>query len=81
MDVTSDNKYKILMQKKSLKNNIIEYNRATLEQNIEELLLERFWEEHLVEKTIDDLHDPYLLKDMEKAVERIKQQIIIWLLK
>jgi len=73
MDVTSDNKYKILMQKKSLKNNIIEYNRATLEQNIEELLLERFWEEHLVEKTIDDLHDPYLLKDMEKAVERIKQ--------
>ncbi len=61
------------MQKKSLKNNIIEYQRSTLEKNIEELLLERFWEEHLVEKTIDDLHDPYLLKDMKKAVDRIKQ--------
>ena len=61
------------MQKKSLKDNIIEYDRSTLDQEIEALLLERFGEEHLVEKTIDDLHDPYLLKDMEKAVARIKQ--------
>ena len=61
------------MQKQSLKNNIIEFQRSTLETDIESLLLERFWEEHLVEKTIDDLHDPYLLKDMEKAVARIKQ--------
>jgi len=61
------------MQKKSLKQNIIEYDRSTLEKDIFDLLITRFGEDHLDEKTIDDLHDPYLLKDMEKAVERIKQ--------
>lgn len=61
------------MQKKSLKQNIIKYDRSSLEKNIFDLLITRFWEEHLDEKTIDDLHDPYLLKDMEKAVKRIKQ--------
>ena len=61
------------MQKKSLKQNIIEYDRSTLDKDIFDLLITRFWEEHLEEKTIDDLHDPYLLKDMDKAVKRIKQ--------
>jgi len=61
------------MQKKSLKQNIIEYDRSTLDKNIFDLLITRFGEEHLDEKTLDDLHDPYLLKDMEKAVKRIKQ--------
>ena len=61
------------VHKKSLKQNIIEYDRSTLEKDIFDLLITRFGEEHLDEKTIDDLHDPYLLKDMEKAVKRIKQ--------
>ena len=60
------------MQKKSLKNNIIEYNRSTLEKDIEGILLERYWEDDLIERTIEDLHDPYLLEDMDKAVNRIK---------
>jgi len=62
-----------MQQKKSLKQNIIEYDRSTLDKDIFDLLITRFGEEHLEEKTIDDLHDPYLLKDMEKAVKRIKE--------
>ncbi len=61
------------MQKISLKQNIIKYDRLTIDKNIFDLLIIRFWEEHIDEKTIDDLHDPYLLKDMEKAVKRIKE--------
>ena len=61
------------MQKKSLKQNIIEYDRSTLDKDIFDLLITRFGEAHLEEKTLDDLHDPYLLKDMDKAVKRIKQ--------
>jgi single-stranded DNA-specific DHH superfamily exonuclease len=61
-----------MQQKKSLKQNIIEYDRSTIEKDIFDLLIIRFGEDHLDEKTIDDLHDPYLLKDMDKAVKRIK---------
>lgn len=35
--------------------------------------MERFADEDIFEKSMDDLFDPYLLKDMEKAVKRIKQ--------
>ena len=61
-------------QKQSIKDNIIKYDRATLEKSIDEVINARFedWE-FQIESCIDDLHDPYLLKDMDKAVARIKE--------
>jgi len=60
-------------QKKSVKDNIIKYDRSTLIKSIEEVINARFKDgEFDLETSIDDLHDPYLLKDMDKAVARIK---------
>lgn len=62
-----------MQEKISLKWNVIRYDRNTLEKNIEEVIDARFenWE-FMLESSIDDLHDPYLLIDMDKAVARIK---------
>lgn len=63
-----------MQEKLSLKWNIIRYDRNTLEKNIEEVIDSRFenWE-FMLDSSIDDLHDPYLLIDMDKAVARIKK--------
>ena len=63
-----------MQQKHSIKENIIKYDRSTLDKSIDEIINARFenWE-FQIESSIDDLHDPYLLKDMDKAVERIKK--------
>lgn len=55
----------------SLKKNIIVYDQKTRTENIYDILLKRFWASHLEEKWLKDLYDPYLLKDMDKAVKRI----------
>ena len=60
-------------QKISVRENIIKYDRSTLVKSIEEVINARFENgEFDLETSIDDLHDPYLLKDMDKAVARIK---------
>lgn len=60
-----------MQQKISIKQNIISYDENSLDKDIEEILSSRLQDSEL-EKTIDDLYDPYLLADMQKAVDRIK---------
>jgi len=72
------------VEKTSVKWSKIIYNRATIEQDIAKIMAERFSDTNVLVKSLDDLHDPYLLLGMEKAVERIKlakdnkQKVIIF---
>lgn len=59
-------------EKISVQGNLVKFERETLYQDIEDILKKRFWENDL-EKGLSDLYDPYLLKDMDKAVARIKK--------
>lgn len=64
-----------MIEKISVKNSIVCYEPSSRAKKIYDILLWRFWEDHLVPKTLDDLHDPFLMKDMDKAVNRIQLAI------
>ncbi len=62
------------MEKKiSITWNCIIYDKKSKIQKIEDILKERFCWEDIFEKTLEDLYDPYLLKDMDRAINRIKK--------
>jgi hypothetical protein len=70
-DIKIIKKKRLMQEKLSIKKNIIKYNLETLNHDIESILLERFEDPAELEMTIDDLHDPFALKDMDKAVARL----------
>jgi len=68
----------------SLRWNIIKFDKISKNKDIEDILKSRFEGDDYLEKTLDDLHDPFLFKDMQKAVDRIisaysnKQRVVIF---
>ena len=60
-------------EKKSLKWSVIRYDRNSIEAEISDLLALRFGGDDFMDKTLKDLFDPYGMKDMDKAVARIKE--------
>lgn len=58
----------------SLKKNIISYSPESKFQDIETILQDRFENgEFIIDWKFEDLHNPFELKDMQKAVDRIKE--------
>lgn len=55
-----------------MRGNTVIYDPASSTKSIEEILQARFDDVAQLEKSLDDLYDPYLLTDMDQAIERLK---------
>jgi len=62
-----------VQKKNSIQGTKIIFERETLDESISSILEKRFSDPTILEKNIDNLYDPYLMCDMEKAVDRIEQ--------
>lgn len=62
---------KDLQEKYSLKGHKILYDETSRGKSIEDILAARFDDASVLEKNLDDLYDPYLLTDMDKAIKRL----------
>ncbi len=60
-----------MQRKTSIKNTDIIFDETSRNCSLTEILTKRFEGVSILEKTLDDLYDPYLMKDMDRAVERI----------
>ena len=63
-----------MFEQLSLKKNIIRYDENSIFEDINDILQKRFenWE-FIIDWKFEDLHNPFELKDMQKAVDRIKE--------
>ena len=63
-----------MFEQLSLKKNIIRYDENSIFEYINDILQKRFenWE-FIIDWKFEDLHNPFELKDMQKAVDRIKE--------
>lgn len=63
-----------MFEQLSLKKNIIRYDENSIFEGINDILQKRFenWE-FIIDWKFEDLHNPFELKDMQKAVDRIKE--------
>jgi single-stranded-DNA-specific exonuclease len=63
----------------SLKGQHIIYDEGSQNISISDVLSQRFLSDpSVLSKNMDDLHDPYLLKDMDKAITRLKKAKENW---
>lgn len=62
-----------MIEKISVKWNKVSYDRSSVTRFIDQIMAERFSDIDVSAKSLDDLHDPYLMLGMKQAVERIKQ--------
>ncbi len=62
----------------SIKWNIVKFSLDSLDENLDFILSQKFWENISDLASIQSLYNPFLLKDMDRAVSRIKKAKDLW---